>query len=108
MESENKVLRQQALSMAEKSKVLQELEAENKSLRQKVLTVAQNHKMLANRSKSLIQVTLKEGFIFTGLKNLEFYSRLFYFLYSLKLAEGGTHKSCYSKSKITESNLLMP
>lgn len=60
LESENKVLRQQALSIAENSKALQELEAENKNLRQKVLTMAQSHKMLAaNRSKSVIQVIIK-------------------------------------------------
>lgn len=76
LESENQVLRQQALSMAENSKVLQELEAENKALRQKVLTVAQSHKLLANRSKSVIQVIRKTRCIFMGLLNLEYYSSL--------------------------------
>lgn len=60
LESENKVLRQQALSMAQNNKVVSDLEAENKSLRQQILTMSQSHKLLAGRSKSVIQVILEK------------------------------------------------
>lgn len=94
LESENKVLRQQALSIAETSKALQELEAENKTLRQKVLTMAQSHKMLAaNRSKSVIQVILTKRCIFMGLWNLKNHLSLFIFSFLWHWQRGETTKA---------------